>query len=318
MSFTYRGLKAQYSRHIVTGEEIDRNLQRLQQQHPRIEEVQDRPTQLGDEVVLDYAGFCDGVQVPGGTAEHQTLVLGSGMFIPGFEEQLVDKVPGEKVIVKVTFPEAYHSADLAGKAAEFHCTIHQIRLKSAYELDDTFAKEVGGVETFEEMRRKMGESLQAYTDQRGEMDLQDSLLRQAAETLEFEPTDAQIDAEVENQIQNMSAQLAQQGLSLDMYCSFMGTTPEQLRADKRGEAKTAVQMQAAIELIADLENLSATKEEIGEAVAIIARQNNMTVEQLKPYYDAEFEAAVVRSVLTSKVMKLIRDTAVITETSDEK
>ena len=309
MSFTYRGLKAQYSRHIVTGEEIDRNLQRLQQQHPRIEEVQDRPTQLGDEVVLDYAGFCDGVQFPGGTAEHQTLVLGSGMFIPGFEEQLVDKVPGEKVIVKVTFPEAYHSADLAGKAAEFHCTIHQIRLKSAYELDDTFAKEVGGVETFEEMRRKMGESLQAYTDQRGEMDLQDSLLRQAAETLEFEPTDAQIDAEVENQIQNMSAQLAQQGLSLDMYCSFMGTTPEQLRADKRGEAKTAVQMQAAIELIADLENLSATKEEIGEAVAVVARQNNLTVEQIKPYYDAEFEQALIRSILTGKVMQLIREHA---------
>ena len=309
MSFTYRGLKAQYSRHIVTEEEIDRNLQRLQQQHPRIEEVQDRPTQLGDEVVLDYAGFCDGVQFPGGTAEHQTLVLGSGMFIPGFEEQLVDKVPGEKVVVKVTFPEAYHSADLAGKAAEFHCTIHQIRLKSAYELDDTFAKEVGGVETFEQMRRKMGESLQAYTDQRGEMDLQDSLLRQAAETLEFEPSEAQIDAEVENQIQNMSAQLSQQGLSLDMYCSFMGTTTEQLRADKRGEARTAVQMQAAIELIADLESLSATKEEIGEAVAVVARQNNLTVEQLKPYYDAEFEQALIRSILTGKVMQLIREHA---------
>ena len=309
MSFTYKGLKAQYSRHIVTDEEIDRNLQRLQQQHPRIALVQDRPTQLGDEVVLDYAGFCDGVQFPGGTAENQTLVLGSGMFIPGFEEQLVDKVPEEKVIVKVTFPQQYHSADLAGKDAEFHCTIHQIRIKSTYELDDTFAKEVGGVDTFEEMRQKMGESLQAYTDERGEMDLQDQLLRQAAETLEFEPSEAQIDAEVENQMQNMSAQLAQQGLSLDMYCAFMGTTTEQLRADKRNDAKVAVQMQAAIELIADLEGLSASKEEIGEAVALVARQNNMTVEQLKPYYDAEFEQALIRSILTSKVMRLIRDAA---------
>ena len=309
MSFTYKGLKAQYSRHIVTDEEIDRNLQRLQQQHPRIALVQDRPTQLGDEVVLDYAGFCDGVQFPGGTAENQTLVLGSGMFIPGFEEQLVDKVPEEKVIVKVTFPQQYHSADLAGKDAEFHCTIHQIRIKSTYELDDTFAKEVGGVDTFEEMRQKMGESLQAYTDERGEMDLQDQLLRQAAETLEFEPSEAQIDAEVENQMQNMSAQLAQQGLSLDMYCAFMGTTTDQLRADKRNDAKVAVQMQAAIELIADLEGLSASKEEIGEAVALVARQNNMTVEQLKPYYDAEFEQALIRSILTSKVMRLIRDAA---------
>ena len=309
MEFTYKGLKAQHARHHVTGEEVDRQLTRLLQQNPRIAIVTDRPTQLGDEVVLDYAGFCGDEQFAGGTAQNQTLVLGSGMFIPGFEEQLVDKVVEEKVIVKVTFPEAYHSADLAGKAAEFHCTIHQIRIKSTYELDDTFAKEVGGVETFAEMRAKMAESMQAYTDQRGEMDLQDRLLRQAAETLEFEPSEAQVDAEVENQLQNMSAQLSQQGLSLDMYCSFMGTTLEQLRADKRNEAKAAVQMVAATELIADLEGLTATKEEIAEAVAVVARQNHMTVEQLKPYYDAEFEHALIKSILTGKVMQLIREHA---------
>ena len=313
MSFTYKGLQAQYSRHVVTGEEIDRQMQRLQQQTPRIAEVNNRPTEQGDEVVLDYAGFCDGEQFAGGTAENQTLVLGSGMFIPGFEEQLLDKVPGEKVTVKVTFPETYHAENLAGKAAEFHCTIHQIRVKSTYELDDTFAKEVGGCETYEEMRQKMGESLQSYADQRGEMDLQDQLLRQAAETLEFEPNEAQIDAEVENQMQNLTAQLAQQGLQLEMYCSFMGVTEEKLREDFRGDAKVAVQMQAAIELIADLEGLEATKEEIGEAVAVVARQNGMTVEQLKPYYDAEFEQALIRSILTGKVMHLIREHAVIAE-----
>ena len=313
MSFTYRGLKAQYTRHTVTGEEVERQLQRLQQQTPRIAVVDNRPTELGDEVVLDYAGFCDGEQFAGGTAENQTLVLGSGTFIPGFEEQLVDKVVEEKVIVKVTFPEQYHSEALAGKDAEFHCTIHQIRVKSQYELDDTFAKEVGGCEDMEQMRQKMHESMQAYADQRGEMDLQDQLLRQAAETLEFEPSEKQIDEEVENQIQNMSAQLAQQGLSLDMYCSFMGTTVEQLRADARNDAKVSVQLQAAIELIAEMENLEATKDEIGEAVAVVARQNNMTVEQLKPYYDAEFEQAIIRSILTGKVMHLIREAADIAE-----
>ena len=140
MSFTYRGLKADLERHIVTGEEIDRQIQRLQQQTPRIAEVTDRPTALGDEVVLNYAGFCGGVQFPGGTAENQTLVLGSGSFIPGFEEQLVDKVPGEEVTVKVMFPSQYHAEELAGKAAEFRCKILQIRVKTMYELDDTFAK----------------------------------------------------------------------------------------------------------------------------------------------------------------------------------
>ena len=312
MSFTYRGLKAQLDRHIVTEEEIDRNLQRMQQQNPRIAEVQDRPTELGDEVVLDYAGYCEGVQFAGGTAENQTLVLGSGMFIPGFEEQLVDKVPEEKVIVKVTFPEQYHSEALAGKDAEFHCVIHSIRVKTQYEMDDIFAKEVGHCETMEQMRQLMGESLQAYADERGEMDLQDRLLRQAADTMDFTPSDAQIKAEMDNQIQNLQAQLAQQGLNLEMYCQFMNTTEEQLREDGRADAVHAVRMKAAIETIVDLEGLTATEEEIAEAYTVIARQNRMTMEELKPYVDAEFEHAVTQRVLSTKAMALIRETAVIT------
>ena len=311
MSFTYKGLSAQLTRHTVTGEEVDRQLQRLLQQNPRIAIITDRPAALGDEVVLDYAGYCDGVQFPGGTAENQTLVLGSGAFIPGFEEQLVDKVCEEKVIVKVTFPQQYHAPELAGKDAEFHCTIHQIRVKSAYELDDTFAKEVGGCDTFEEFRVKLTESMQAYTDERGEMDLQDRLLRQAAETLEFEPSEKQIEAELDEQLQNMEAQLAQQGLNLEMYCQFMQTTKEALREENRGNAIASVKVQAAIEQIVELENLVPTDAEMGEAMAVIARQNRMTVEQLKPYVDAAFTAAVQRSVLTSKVMKLIRDAAII-------
>ena len=313
MSFVYRGLKATLNRHIVTDAEIDRQMERLQQQCPRIAIVRDRPTQSGDEVVLDYAGFCNGEQFAGGTAEKQTLVLGSGTFIPGFEEQLLDKVPGEKVTVHVTFPEQYHSADLAGKAAEFRCVIHEIRVKTTYELDDVFAKEVGGCETFDEMRQKLGESLQKYSDERGEMDLQDRLLRQAADTLEFKPTEQQLEAELDNQMDNLKAQLAQQGLSIEMYCSFMSTTEEKLREDARADAEVSVKLQAAIETIAELENLEATKEEIAEAVVVIARQNNMTVEQLKPFYDAQFEAAVVRSVLTGKVMNLVREAAQIEE-----
>ena len=316
MSFTYRGLKAENVRHIVTEADIDRQIERLQQQNPRIAIVTDRPTENGDEVVLDYAGFCNGVQFPGGTAEKQTLVLGSGAFIPGFEEQLLDKVPGEEVSVKVMFPAQYHAPDLAGKAAEFKCKIHEIRVKTAYELDDTFAKEIGGCETFAEMKQKLGESLQAYTDERGEMDLQDRLLRQAAGTLEFNPSEAQINAELDEQMNNLSAQLAQQGLNLEMYCQFMNTTEEKLREDARANAEASVRIQAAIELVVEMEQMEASEEEIGQAMAMIARQNRMTLEQLKPYVDAEFQAAVVRSVLTSKVMKLIRDAAEITEVAE--
>ncbi|MBE6978731.1 MAG: trigger factor [Ruminococcaceae bacterium] len=314
MSFTYKGLSATLDRHIVTSEEIDRYMQRLVEQNPRIAEINDRPTELGDEVVLDYAGFCDGEQFASGTAEMQTLTLGSGMFIPGFEEQLVDKVPGEEVLVKVTFPEQYHSEALAGKAAEFKCKIHQIRVKTQYELDDTFAREVGGCDTLEEMRKRLGESMQGYSDERGEMDLQDRLLRQAAETLEFTPSEKQIEDETENQMQNLSAQLAQQGLNLEMYCQFLSTTEEELKAECRANAVNAVKLEATIEEIVSIENLEATEAEIDEAVDVVARQNHMTVEELKPYFNAEFQQAIVRSILTGKVMSLIRENATVTVT----
>ena len=309
MSFEYRGLTAVLDHHTVTEAEAEHQLRRLLETTPRIQEVNDRPTQNGDEVVLDYAGFCDGVQFPGGTAQFQTLVLGSGTFIPGFEEQLLDKVPGEEVSVFVTFPEQYHSADLAGKAAEFKCKIHAIRIKSAYEMDDVFAKEVGGCENLEQMKEKMRAYLQNYSDEQGEMQLQEVLMRKAADTLEFTPTEEQIQEEMEEQMQNLSAQLAQQGVNLQMYCQFMNTTEEKLRADTLANAIAAVRVRATIDKIVELENLEATEEEMAEAIAVIARQNRMSVEQLKPYIDAEFEAAVIRSVLTSKAMKLVRDEA---------
>ena len=313
MEFQYRGLKADYQRHLVTSEEVERQLHRLQQQTPRVQPIMDRPTEQGDEVVLDYAGFCDGVQFPGGTAENQTLVLGSGMFIPGFEDQLIDKVPEEPVTVYVTFPEQYHSEDLAGKAAEFRCVIHEIRVKTPYELDDVFAREVGGCDTLEEMRQKLGESLQAYADEQGEMDLQDKLLRQAAESLDVTFSEEVIDKAVEEQIQVLTAQLARQGLSLEMYCSFMNMDEAALRADTRTTAEATLRNQAAIEKIVELENLEVDQDDVARALAVVCRQNNMTMEQLKPYCDDEFQRAINRSVLTSKVMSLIRENADIAE-----
>lgn len=314
MEFVYRGLKAQLEHHTVTDEEVDRQMERLRRQNPRVATVTNRPAQLGDEVVLDYAGFCDGEQFAGGTAENQTLVLGSGMFIPGFEEQLVDRVPGEPVTVQVTFPTEYHAKELAGKAAEFHCVIHEIRVKTEHKLDDTFAKEVGHCDTFAEMRERLRASLQDYTDERGELDLRDRLIRQAAATLDFTPTEAELDAAVEEQIETLRAQLGQQGLTLEMYCQFLGSSEETLREEARADAAQSLRIQAAVAKIAELEGLAADQEEIAEACAEICRQNHMTMEQLRPHYDAAFEAAVVRSVITRKVLALVRSAAVVTET----
>ncbi len=313
MSFTYKGLRASYSRHIVTEEEVNRNMERLRQQNPRIAVVTDRPTEDGDEIVLDYAGFCGDEQFAGGTAENQTLVLGSGMFIPGFEEQLLDKVPGEEVTVKVTFPEQYHSEDLAGKEARFECKIKEIRVKTEYELDDTFAKEVGKCDTLAEMQQKMQQSLQEYTDERGEMDLQDQLLNEAAKTLELKISEKMLEDAVEDQMNNLRAQLAQQGLNLEMYCQFMNTTEEKLREDVKPTAEAALRCRAAIDEIVMIEGLEASEEEIGKALAVICRHNNITMDELKEQYDAALEQMVINSVLTGKVMRLIRDAAVVEE-----
>ncbi|MBE7002595.1 MAG: trigger factor [Ruminococcaceae bacterium] len=313
MEFTYKGLKAELNKHIVTDEEVDKQIERVRSQNPRITVVKDRPTESGDEVVLDYAGYCDGVQFAGGTAQNQTLVLGSGMFIPGFEEQLLDKVCEEPVVVEVTFPTEYHSEELAGKKAEFHCTIHEIRVKTQYELDDTFAQEIGGCYTVEELREQVKKTMQENIDRRGEMDLQDRLLRQAAATLDYTVDPQELEEAVTQQLQNMEAQLAQQGLNLQMYCQFMSTTEEQLRKDAYPAAEAALRNMAAVDKIVALEKLEATQEELGQAIAVIARNNGITVEDLKDYYDEEFEKAVMRSVLTGKVMAFIREAATVTE-----
>ena len=215
--------------------------------------------------------------------------------------------------VNVTFPESYHAENLAGKAAQFHCKIHSIRVKTPYELDDVFAKEVGECDTLEEMRRRMQLTMQAYANERGETDLQERLMRQAAETLELTISPKMLEEAVEEQLQNLQAQLAQQGLNLDMYCQFMSTTADKLRDDLRPQAEFTIRSRAAVDEIVQIEGLEATKEDIAQALAIIARQNHITLDQLKEQYDAALEQAVINSILAGKVMQLIRSAAIVEE-----
>lgn len=313
MPFIYKGLTGVLEKHTVTDTELDHQIQKLVLQTPRYTAVTHRPAQLGDEVVLDYAGSCQGQPFPGGTARMQTLVLGSGTFIPGFEEQLIGAAIGQEVTVEVTFPEKYHAPDLAGKDARFQCTIHQIRIKGTYQADDDFAKEVGGCDTMAQFREKLRADLQDYADRQGEMELQDQLLRQAAATLDVTFSQEQIDQAVEEQLRRLQAQLARQGLTLEMYCSFLNTTPEALRADARPEAEAALRGDAAVARIAAEEGVEATQQELAQALALVCRQNGMTVEQIRPHYGPELEAQIEQSVIAGKVTALIRDHAQVTE-----
>lgn len=312
MEFQYKGLAAEFDRHIVTDGEVDTQIERLRQQTPNVKVISDRAAQNGDELLLDYAGFCDGEQFAGGTAEKQTLVLGSGMFIPGFEDQLLGAKPGDDVTVSVTFPEQYHAENLAGKAAEFKCHVHEIREKSIYELDDNFARALG-LESFDHLRAAVRESVQRYTDERGRMDLDDRLIRMAAQTLAFDPSEEELEKAMDEQMDALAAQLVQQGLSLEMYAQFTGKTIPDLREEQRGEARENLRIRTAIEKIVVLEGITVSDEELAVGVTEVAAQNNLTTEQMEPYISDELLDAVKRSVELKKAMTVVRESAVLTE-----
>ena len=301
----YKGLKATRERLIVSNEQVDRQINSILENRMKITPVTGRKTQADDEIVLDYAGEVNGDFFAGGTAEKQTLVLGSGMFIPGFEEQLIGRDIGENVDVKVTFPQQYHAPELAGKEAVFHCTIHEIRFKSKYKPDDEFAREVGGCDTFADFHASMKEALQAYADQQADNDLKDALLNMVCEGAEFEISDEQLEAALDLQMQSLENQLARQGLNLDMYCQFMSTTKEALREENRADARRNVERQLAVAEIAMEENITPDEESVARALAQIAQDNNMTIEQLQPHMDEAFQAAVAQSVITEKVLDFL-------------
>ena len=313
MSFTYLNLQGKLEHVTATAEDIDRQLQRLLQANPRIIPVTGRAAALGDELVLDYAGFSEGVQFPGGTAQMKTLTLGSGMFIPGFEEQLVGANIGDDVTVTVTFPTEYHAPELAGKNAEFRCHVHEIRTHDSYQLDDTFAKEIGQCENMEQMRENMGKALQDYYNQRAEQELRWQLMHQAAATVEEQPTDEELDRMVEAQMETLTAQLAQKGLTLEAYCQFTGSDEKKLREDMRPDALEAFRTQKAVEKIAQLENLTVTDEEMDAAIQRICADNHMSAEDLKPYFDNGFLTVVRQQMLRDKATEVVRRSARITQ-----
>lgn len=307
----YKGLKGVYERLAVSDSQVDRQVDALLEQNTRAIPVTDRPSREGDELLLDYAGFCDGVQFEGGTAQNQTLVLGSGTFIPGFEAQLVGTLPGDSVDVKVTFPTPYHSEALAGKEAVFKCTIHEIRLRQKYAPDDTFAREVCGFDSFEALRQALRNGLQAYLDRQADEDLKLRLLDQLAEGRDSDIDQARLDEAVEAELGSLKAQLARQGLTLEAYCRFTGKTEAQLREECVPDAKKRVTRQEVLNQIIEAEGIVADEDSVAAAIQQICRENNMTLEQLTPHLDEKAEHAIVQNVLTQKALNVLRDNAVI-------
>lgn len=302
----YKGLRGTFERLIVPESRVDRQVDALLEQHTRVIPVTDRASEPGDELVLDYAGFCDGVQFEGGTAQGQSLVLGSGAFIPGFEEQLVGARPGDEVEVRVTFPTSYPSEALAGREAVFQCAVRAVRRREKYAPDDAFAREVGGFGSFAEMREALRQGMQAYADRQADADLKLRLLDELVSRCDGAVDEAQVRAALDAEMQSLKAQLARQGLTLEAYCRFTGKTEAQLREDRLPDArKRALRQRILLEII-EAEGIEASEDDVAEELQSLCRRNNVTPEQLSARLDEAAQRAIVQNVLADKALDRLR------------
>ena len=309
----YKGLKAVRAVQLVTDEQLAQQLEEIRRQYPLSESITDRAAKLGDEVLIDYAGFVGETQFEGDTAERQPLMLGSGTFIPGFEEQLVGAKIGDKVDVRVTFPQEYHATDLAGKEAVFHCTVHAITAKSLRALDDQFAKDIGMMNTMDEMKAALRAQMQQYADQVSDAQMRDQLLNAlVAECEGLEVSDELIEAELDDAIKTVYQQLQQQGLTLNDYLQFCGRTMEDLRDELRPNATSTVKARLALQEVSRLENITVSEEEIEAEYQVFSRECGIPVEQLKQACGNDALEALRKDVTMKKTIAILVDNAEIT------
>lgn len=310
----YKGLKAVKQVQKITDAQVMQELENIRRQRTENIPVTDRPAQVGDEVIIDYAGFVGDYQFPGGTAEQQPLTLGSGMFIPGFEEQLVGANMGDKVDVKVTFPTEYHAPELAGKEAVFHCTVHAIQTKNVPELNDAFARQFTGISSLEDLKAQLKLQLQAYADQYAQNKVRDELLKELVKQVEDVVFDeAEVQAEIDIAVEGFARQLKQRGMSLEAYLEAVGRTRKEMDEELRPQAEDTIKARMALYEICRLEGLTVTQEEVDAAYAEVAKMYRVSVQEVKDAYGQDNDEKLRKDVLLKKAIAVLEANAVITE-----
>ncbi|MFD2681475.1 trigger factor [Bacillus seohaeanensis] len=278
----YKGLEVEKVETEVTAEDVDAELNTMQERQAELAIKEEGKAEEGDTVTIDFEGFVDGEAFEGGQAENYSLELGSGSFIPGFEEQLVGLEAGAETEVEVNFPEEYHAAELAGKAATFKVKIHEIKAKELPELDDEFAKDVDEeVETLAELKEKIQTRLQESKKTEAETAVRESLVEQASENAEVEIPEVMVNSEVDRMMQEFGQRLQMQGMNLELYFQFSGQTEEDLRNQMTEDAQKRVRTNLTLEAIAAAENLEVSDEEAETEVSQMAEQYNMSSDNIK-------------------------------------
>ena len=306
----YKGVEIEKIENEVKDEDVENDIKSLQKRNARIVSVE-RPAQDGDTVLLDYAGFVGEDQFEGGTAEGQELVLGSGMFIPGFEEQLVGVSAGEQKDVKVTFPEEYHAEDLAGKEAVFHCTVHEVKEEQLPELDDEFAKDVSEFDTLEELKASTRERLESYAKAGAESQMKDAAVGKVVESNEVDIPRIMVEDEIDRMIQELDQQMRYQGLSLEQYLAFTQKDAAAFRDEIRADAEKAVKTRLIMNGIVEAEKFEVTPEELEEELKVMAIQYQMTADKVKELIGEENMKYLEKDLKTKKAIEFIFENAVI-------
>lgn len=277
----YKGIKFNKVEYNVKDEDVENEIKRLQESRSRLVDVTDRAVENGDTVVIDYSGSVDGVKFEGGTAEKQTLVIGSGSFIPGFEDQIIGMKIGEDKDLKVKFPEEYHAENLKGKDAVFAVKLHEIKKKELPEVNDEFIKDAAGAESVDAYKKEVRERLEKQNADRAEREIEDAIVQKITDNASVEIPDAMIEAQIDRMVQEMDYRLSYQGLKLADYLKYIGQTMEDYRKNYREQAEKLVKSQLVIEKIIDTEKLEATDAEVDEKIEEMAKAQGKKAPELK-------------------------------------
>lgn len=310
----YKGIEVLKREYTVTDEMVDAEINRDRESMARFVEV-DRPVENGDTVNLDYSGSVDGVKFDGGTAQNQELLIGSGRFIPGFEEQLVGMTEGQTQEITVTFPEEYHAKELAGREAVFEVKINDIRVKELPEADDEFAQDISDFETFADYRSDLRKKLEERAEERRRHEFESDAIQGAVDNAKLDLPDALIEDELNAMIDDLRHTMAQQGFTLDMFCEYTGKSIDQIRDEYRPDAEIRAKTRLVLDAIADKEGVEVSDEDINKAINDFLE--SMQSEQERKELDTDIMRSNMRAFFANK-LKRDRTVSIIVDSATEK
>ena len=313
----YKGLEVDKVSTRVTQKEVDAKIQEEAEKNAREVVVTDRPVADGDEVILDFEGFVDGEAFEGGKGENYPLTIGSGSFIPGFEEQLVGAEAEKEVEVKVTFPEDYHAKDLAGKDAVFKCKVNEIHVKEVPEADDDFAQDISEFDTLAEYKEDIKKNLMEQKEKEAKAAKEAAVVAKVVENATMEIPDAMVDTQVRNMADDFARRIQSQGLTVDQYFQFTGMTAEKLFEQMRPDALKRIQNSLVLEAVAKAENIEISDERVEEELQKMADAYKMELDKVKSLMDDAAIDQMKDDLAIQAAVDLVRDAAKEVEAKEE-